>query len=159
MPREICKLMRVTLKTVLRPEEEQVVIECVEVTKEVKDIEAYALSAGAQLCGYEGDRMYRFPLAGVYYFEAVDEHCFAYTKQHVFLVKMRLYALENAYRGQYFVRCSKAVLLNLMKLDSLSPARNGRFTAHLKNGEKIVISRQYAGELKKAVWEGLSREV
>ena len=31
-----------------------------------------------------------------------------------------------------------------MQLDSISPALNGRFYAHMKNGEKLVISRQYA---------------
>ena len=53
------------------------------------------------------------------------------------------------------MRCSKSVVLNLMKLDSISPALNGRFFAHMKNGEKLMISRQYAGVLKQIVMEGI----
>ncbi|MCI7234323.1 MAG: LytTR family transcriptional regulator DNA-binding domain-containing protein [Oscillospiraceae bacterium] len=38
-----------------------------------------------------------------------------------------------------------------MKIESVSPALNGRFTAHMKNGERVIISRQYVPALKKAV--------
>ena len=41
-----------------------------------------------------------------------------------------------------------------MKLESISPALNGRFTAHMKNGEKIIISRQYVPEIKRTVLGG-----
>jgi DNA-binding LytR/AlgR family response regulator len=41
-----------------------------------------------------------------------------------------------------------------MKLESISPALNGRFTAHMKNGEEIIISRQYVPEIKCAVLGG-----
>ncbi len=125
----------------------------------MKDIEAYALSKGETLTGWEGERMYAFPLSHVYYFEAVDERCFAYTKQRVFEVRARLYALEEAYSGKFFVRASKSALINLMLLESISPALNGRFTALMKNGEKIIISRQYAAEFKKAIMEGVRNAV
>lgn len=38
-----------------------------------------------------------------------------------------------------------------MQLEGISPALNGRFYAHMKNGEKLVISRQYAPALKEIV--------
>ena len=59
-------------------------------------------------------------------------------------IRQRLYEAEKAYEDYYFVRCSKSVVLNLMKLDSISPALAGRYTAHMKNGEKLIISRKYA---------------
>ena len=31
-----------------------------------------------------------------------------------------------------------------MKLGSISPALAGRYTAHMKNGENLIISRKYA---------------
>ena len=31
-----------------------------------------------------------------------------------------------------------------MKLQSISPALAGRYTAHMKNGEELIISRKYA---------------
>ena len=62
--------------------------------------------------------------------------------------------VEEAFEKQHFVRCSKSVVINLLLLDSISPALNGRFFAHMKNGEKLMISRQYAPKLKQIVMGG-----
>ena len=146
--------MRVSIRQIPERADEQVIIECVEVTKEIEDIRAYVSAKGATLIGVCGDRMYQFRLESVLYFEAVDERVFAYTKEKVYEMKLRLYELENAYADKHFLRCSKSFIINLMKLDSITPALNGRFTAHMKNGEKIIISRQYVPALKRAVMGG-----
>lgn len=144
--------MRVIVKKIANKEDEQVVIECVRVTQEIDDIRSYALMKGTELSGYaDGQHLKRFRLEDVYYFEALDEKLFAYTKENVYEVRARLYEVAAAYEKQHFVRCSKSVVLNLMLLDSISPALNGRFFAHMKNGEKIMISRQYAPVLREII--------
>ena len=143
--------MKVAIKKTPNKEEEQVVIACVDVTTDIKDIYSYALTKGTELSGMADERIYRFRLEDVGYFEAVDEKVFAYTGQNVYEIKARLYELEESYKTHHFVRCSKSIVLNLMQLDSISPALNGRFLAHMKNGEKIMISRQYAPIIKKIV--------
>ena len=146
--------MRVSIKQIPDRAGERVVIECVEVTKDIEDIQAYVSAKGTTLTGTCNDRAYQFSLETVFYFEAVDERVFAYAKERVYEIKQRLYELENAYADIYFLRCSKSFIINLMKLESISPALNGRFTAHMKNGEKIIISRQYVPALKMAVMGG-----
>ena len=143
--------MRVNIKQIENSADEQVLIECVEVTKDIEDIRVYALTKGTSLSGVNNERAYQFKLENVFYFEAVDERVFAYTKEHTYEMRIRLYELENAYADRHFVRCSKSFIINLMKLESISPALNGRFTAHMKNGEKVIISRQYVPALKQAV--------
>lgn len=147
--------MKVSIKKIQDREDEQVIIECVEITPEVKDIRSYALAKGTALSGIaNGQHLERFQLEEVYYFEALDEKVFAYTREKVYEMKTRLYELEQAYTPCHFVRCSKSIVLNLMLLDSISPALNGRFFAHMKNGEKLIISRQYAPVLKKIIMGG-----
>lgn len=146
--------MRAVIRKIADENNEQVIIECTDITREVRDIYAYALTKGTELSGQLGDTLSRFRLEDVCYFEAVDEKVFAYTEDKVFELKIRLYEVEEAYGAHHFVRCSKSVILNLMKLDSISPALSGRFTAHMKNGEKVIISRQYAPALKKIVIGG-----
>lgn len=134
---------------------EQVIIECVRVTPDIEDIRSYVLTKETALTGTaDGQRLERFRLEDVYYFEALDEKVFACTKEKVYELKVRLYEIEQTYAPLHFVRCSKSVVLNLMLLDSISPALNGRFFAHMKNGEKLIISRQYAPALKRAVIGG-----
>lgn len=146
--------MKVSIRQIANRADEQVIIECVEVTKDVDDIRGYALVKGTTLTGVCNERIYQFELQNVFCFEAVDERVFAYTKEKVYELKIRLYELEAAYSDKHFVRCSKAFIINLMKLESISPALNGRFMAHMKNGENIIISRQYAGAVKLAVMGG-----
>ena len=147
--------MQVSVRKILNKEKEQVIIECVEITPEIKDIYSYVQVKGTELSGVT-EELYtkRFRLEDVCYFEALDEKVFAYTKKDVYEIKMRLYEVEQAYEKHHFIRCSKAIVLNLMLLDSISPALNGRFFAHMKNGEKIMISRQYAPKLKQVIMGG-----
>ncbi len=146
--------MKTSIKKVSRKEDEQVVIACLEVTAEVRDIYSYATTKGTELSGWKGDLLSRFRLEDVCYFEAVDEKSFAYTIHDVFELKLRLYEIESAYEPYHFVRCSKSMVINLMKLDSIRPALNGRFLALMENGEKVMISRQYAPGIRKIVMGG-----
>lgn len=146
--------MKVRIKQISSKANECLIIECVEVTPDIESIRSYALTRGMTLTGSLDERIYQFNLSNVFYFEAVGERVFAYTKARSFELKIRLYELENAYADKHFIRCSKSFIINLMKLESISPALNGRFTAHMKNGEKIIISRQYVPEVKRAVLGG-----
>ena len=140
--------MKVSIRNINALSEEQVVIECVSITPEIEEIRAFAQAKGQGLSGIaDGGQMERIPLDSVYYFEAVDEKCFACTEKKVYEIRQRLYEIEKAYEDYYFVRCSKSVVLNLMKLESISPALAGRYTAHMKNGEKLIISRKFAPDV------------
>lgn len=146
--------MRVRIKQIGNKADECLIIECVDVTPDIESIRSFALTKGMTLTGSADERIYQFDLSNVFYFEAVDERVFAYTKARTFELKIRLYELENAYADRHFIRCSKSFIINLMKLESISPALNGRFTAHMKNAEEIIISRQYVPEIKRAVLGG-----
>lgn len=147
--------MKVCIRKILKKEDERVVIECTEITPEVEDIRTYVMGKGVELSGVTNDRRTeRFRLESVYYFEALDEKLFACTEEQVYEVKMRLYEAERDFERFHFVRCSKSVILNLLLLEGISPALNGRFFAHMKNGERLMISRQYAGKMKRIVMGG-----
>lgn len=144
--------MKVLIQTVENAADERVVIECVRVTPDVEAIRAFAAVKGEELTGMgESGMLTRVPLTDVCYFEAVDEKCFACTDSAVYEIRMRLYEAEEVYADYDFVRCSKSVVLNLMKLDGLRPALAGRYTACMKNGENLVVSRKYAPALIRLV--------
>ena len=54
-------------------------------------------------------------------------------------------------REKYFLRVSKSLVLNLMKIKSIKPALNGRYSAILQSGEEVIISRKYVMQLKSAL--------
>lgn len=146
--------MRVSIRRVLHPEEEQVVLECMEMTRDFEDVREYALMKGRLVAGYINDAVYQIPLTYILYFEAVGERVFAYTTEELYSVKKRLYEIEALYADQKFIRCSKSVVVNLLQIDSFRPALDSRFLARMKNGEDVLISRMYAKELKRRLMEG-----
>jgi len=129
-------------------EEEQIIIKCRRMTPEL--LRALALlKAQDTLIAYDGNEIHRLRPDGIYYIDAVDNKTFIYLKDKVYESKQKLYELEKSLANSDFLRVSKSVILNLSKIKSLSPALSGRFEALLNNGERIIISRQYMGDLKK----------
>ena len=140
--------MRVTVERIGREKEEQVLIQCHEVTESIREIERFVKLRQEKLEGYDADRMYCIPLSDVYYAETVDNRLYIYTEKNVYELKMKLYAFEENYCSGEFFRCSRTAVVNLMRVSYLRPGLNGRLSARLTNGEDIIISRKYVNALK-----------
>ena len=148
--------MKVKIKNVLSKQEEQVVIECVEMTPELEDIKNYCLTKGTFLTGYINvSSQQQICIKDILYVEAIDERVFAYTKEKVFEIRQRLYELETELAPYKFIRCSKSFLICLLKIDSIRHALNGRYLACMENGEEVIISRKYAKHVRKTIMEEL----
>lgn len=143
--------MRVRIENVKKKEEEHILISCCKVNNEVLEIVDFIKSRDDQLSGYDNSQIYQISLRDIYYFEGVDNKVYAYLKNHVYEIKNKLYELEEIYCKKKFFRCSKSILVNLLKVECVKPALNGRFNAKLLNGEQIIISRQYVPDLKKVL--------
>ncbi len=130
---------------------ELVLIRCRALTEEVREIEAFVRSRQGSLSGLLDAKQYEVPVSELYYVESVDGKTFLYTKEQVYETSYRVYELESMLRGKHFLRVSKSMLLNLMKIRSIRPALNGRLSAVLHSGEEVIISRSYVKDLKSAL--------
>ena len=143
--------MDVTIEKTGKEEKELVLIRCHAVTEEVREIEAFVKSRQGSLTGIKDNRQYEIAVPDIYYFDSVDGRTFLYTKEQVFETPHRIYELETQLKNRHFLRISKSMLLNLMKIRSIRPALNGRFAAVLQTGEEVIISRSYVKGLKAAL--------
>jgi len=143
--------MDVEVKQVSKAEKELVLIRCHTVTEEVREIAAFVKSRQGRISGVKDSRQYEIAVPDIYYIESVDGRTFLYTKEQVYETPNRIYELESQLRARHFLRISKSTLLNLMKIQSIQPALNGRFTAVLPSGEEVIISRNYVKGLKAAL--------
>lgn len=140
--------MKITIQDLSEGEEEEIIIRCRGMDEHMMKL-VYAVKAGREkLTVFREDKLFRIPPSSVYYFEAVDNRVFAYLEKDVYETKCKLYELEERLRGTDFFRATKSTVINLAKAESLSPAFNGRFEVSMKNGECLVISRQYVPALK-----------
>lgn len=143
--------MQTKITKIDRSKPELLEIHCHSVSDEVREIVAFVRSRQGQLTGTADERQYEIPVSDIYYFETVDNKNFIYTKDKVYETKQKLYELEEMLVSKHFLRVSKSVLLNLMKVSCIKPSLNSRFIAVLFSGEQIVISRKYVPALKKAL--------
>lgn len=143
--------MELNVKRVPNEEPEVLEIRCHKVTDDIEEIISFVKSRQGQLSTMQEGQRVEIPLVDIFYAESVDNRLFVYTAKDNYEVRLKLYELEDMLRGRTFIRVQKGMLLNLMKIKSIKPALSGRYTALLKNGERIVISRKYVLELKNAL--------
>ena len=143
--------MQTKITRIERDQPEMLEIRCHTLSDEVREIVAFVKSRQGQFTGTADDRLYGVAVSDIYYIESVDNKSFFYTKNKVYESKQKLYELEELLGEKHFLRVSKSVLLNLMKVSAIKPALNSKFTAVLFSGEQVVISRKYVPALKKAL--------
>ena len=140
--------MELKLKKVPAEEPEVLEIRCHKVTDNIQEIISFVKSRQGQLCAYVEGQSIEVPVIDVFYAESVDNRLFIYTAKESYELRIKLYELEEMLKGKSFIRVQKGMLLNLLKVKSIKPALSGRYTALLKNGEEIVISRKYVPYFK-----------
>lgn len=148
------KVMKIKVKEISDQEQELVAIYCYRVDERVRDIISFVKSRQGQLTGSMNGSEYEIPVTEIFYIESVDNRVYIYCKSEVYETRQKLYELEHFLESREFLRVSKSVVLNLMKVESVKPALNGRFLATLRNGEEIIISRKYVPLLKDKIRGG-----
>jgi len=126
----------------------EVIIQCPQADDTVHKIKSMLHGLGQKLpCVLDGATHFIDP-ADALYFESVDKRCYLYTAHNVYEAPFRLYEIEALLADAPFIRSAKAQIINLAQIQSLCPDFGGRIEAVLSNGEKLIVSRQYAKNLK-----------
>lgn len=148
--------MKLEVRKVPESEPETVEIRYHWITEEIREIVSFVKSRQGQLSATRDGQRFEVPVMDLFYAESVDDRVFLYTASDSYEIRMKLYELEELLKNQSFLRISKSMLVNLMKIASVRPALNGRFSALLKNGEEIIISRKYVPAFKRVLKGGES---
>lgn len=140
--------MKITIQDLPEGEEDEIIIRCRTMDEQLLKL-IYGIRAGQEkLTVTRDDKLFQIQPAQIYYFEAVDNRVYAYLEKEVCETKLKLYELEKRLERTDFFRASKSTIINLAKVKNISPAFNGRFEVCMKNGEKLIVSRQYVPVLK-----------
>ena len=144
-------MFKVSIEEIDKTKEEEIIIKCHEVNNDILSIVERIKNNDNKpntLTGIKDDNIYQIKLKDIYYIEATENKTFIYLANDFYESKLKLYEIEEKLRGLSFFRCSKSIILHYSKIECVTPAFNGRFEAKLKNGEKVIISRQYVPILK-----------
>ena len=129
-------------------EDVEIIIRCPEITDKIRKMESLLHGSRQRLsCGKDGVT-HLIDKQDVLYFESVDKRCFIYTEDDVYETALKLYEIEEMLSEAGFLRSAKSQILNIAKIKSLCPDFGGRIEVIMDNGEKLIVSRQYAKILK-----------
>lgn len=127
----------------------EIVISCKQLTTEVEKIIAMLRILNQQLMVTRNNETYILDVAKIVYIESVDRKTFVYTQDAVYESGLKLYEVEEKLCESGFFRASKSCIVQLKFIKSLKADIDRRLRLTLESGEQIIVSRQYAEDLKK----------
>ena len=132
--------------------ETSVEIHCRECDANVRKLERHISSYDERFACSSASGTVYIQAKDIFYFEAIDNKTFLYTGDRVYEVQKRLYELENVLNDKDFFRCSKAIIVNVTKIEELKPELTRNILASLCNGEVVVISRRYVKAFRNLIY-------
>lgn len=127
----------------------EITISCSRLTPEIEKVLATLRMMERQLLVRKGEETYILDVSKVIYLESVDRKTFVYTKEDIYESSLKLYELEQQLDECGFFRASKSCVAALQYIKSLRTDVNRKIKVTMENGEQIMVSRQYAEELRK----------
>lgn len=148
--------MKIRIETVDGLTEDEVIIRCGRVDDTIKRIHDYIKEQSLLKTGftfYKQNQEYYIPLEEVLFFETDDERVYAHTTDDSYLIKYRLYELEEVL-PRCFVRASKSTIINSRQVYSID--RNLTSASLLKfvnSYKQVYVSRHYYKQVKQRLNE------
>lgn len=142
--------MKITIEHVPSKENE-VILRYKELDPEIKEIITFLKGEKRKVVAQYDGEWIMLATSEIYYVESVDSKTFIYTIDKVLDSPESLIELENQYSSLGLVRIGKSQLVNLHHVKKLRSILNSRIEITLESGEKLVVSRHYAQEIKRTL--------
>ena len=141
--------MKITIQVNENIQDTEIAVTCNKLTPEIEKLLATIRILDQQLMVTKEEENYLLDVAKIAYIEAVERRTFVYTEEDVYESKLKLYEMEARLCQSGFFRVSKNTLVHLRFIKSLKNDIGRKLRLTLKSGEQIMVSRQYADEIKK----------
>ncbi len=140
--------MKISINTDPSVTETEITISCSALTPEINDLIAALRMMDNRLTVTKGEESIILDISSIAYIESVDRRTFVYTADECYETKMKLYEMEERLCGIGFMRISRSCLVRLRFIRSIKAEFDRKLRLTLENGEQMIVSRQYADELK-----------
>ncbi len=137
--------MKITIETNQTINETEIKIVCNSITQDIEKIISTLNVFDKKLTVKKNDEIFFINISEVLYIDTVDKKTFVYTNDNVYETTLKLYELEEQFE---FFRASKSCIINIKYIKSLKSDFDRKIRVTMENDEKLIVSRQYAVELK-----------
>ena len=144
--------MKVELKLQPGLEEPNIVIYASQETEELRQLmEQLAKKDLSPILALKNERTFLLPPETILRFFTDGKGVSAQTAEGTYLVRLRLYELEERLDPHTFVRISNSEIVNLKKVTSLDLSLTGTIRMTLNGSVTAYVSRRYVKKIKQAI--------
>lgn len=129
--------------------EPRVTVHTREITLEVNElVKRCSENAPAYLIGYREEKLEILTPQSIIRVYADQQKVFAQSEAGTFLLRLRLYEVEEKLLPEHFVRISNSEIVNFQQVKNLDLSITGTICLYFHSGEKTFVSRRYIGKIK-----------
>jgi DNA-binding LytR/AlgR family response regulator len=121
--------------------------------KTVERIVSLIKSLDRQIECYFDDSKKWVSISDIYYIESIDKRTVVFCEKESYQSRKRLYQVYEELADNGFVQISKYCILNINKLEKVTPLLNSHMEAVLSNGKCLYVTRKYLAGIKQILKE------
>ena len=141
--------MKISINTNSDFDETEIIINCKELDSGIEELIANLRISNQQMVVKKANEKFLIYINEISYIESLERKTFVYTKNEIYESKLKLYEMEARLYQSGFFRVSKSFLVNLKYIKSIKNDIERKLRLTMQNGEQIIVSRQYAEEIKR----------
>lgn len=103
------------------------------------------------IVGFDGDTVLILEPTDLVRIYAAVGKVFAVTDKKEYVLRLRLYEIEERLNGKGFVRISNSEIINIKKAKKFDLSTVGTICVSLANGDVSFVSRRYVTKIKKTL--------
>lgn len=142
--------MQVEIKLDSTCEEPRIIIMTAAVTEEIQELmKKLSQDTPQVISGSADEKIVVLDPTELIRIYANDGKVFAVTGKGEYVLRLRLYEVEQRLDGNRFVRISNSEIINLKKVQNFDLSFTGTICVKLIDGTLTYVSRRYVGRIKK----------
>ncbi len=129
--------------------ETEVIVRCNNIDEEIMElVQRLNINHKKIIAGFSKDKLQIINTSDIIRFYTEDQKVYAQTEKEKFLVRLRLYELEESLDSKIFIRISNSEIVNINYVKNIDLSFSGTICMELKNNENAFASRRYVSKLK-----------
>lgn len=152
--------MKINLNTLISEshgDDIEITIKASEYTKELGNlielINAISTSEINTILGKNGNEISILDVNDIMYLYSEEQHNYCKTKKGIFIIKEKLYELENVLPQKNFIRISNSTIININYVESFDVGIVGSILVKFSDGSIQYVSRRRVSQVMKFLKE------
>lgn len=109
------------------------------------------MTVNASLTAYDKDEIYMILCTDIIHIYTQEQKVYAETKTGIYILRQRLYELEEQLDQSIFLRISNSEIVNLKKIKRMDTSITGTIRMYLDSDIESYVSRRYMKKIKTAL--------